>query len=148
MSQTIDYSLGGKVDKMKARFVYDISNAGLARNRIDQREGFETKYTVERVIYLQGDYFISFRSKLLEDDPNIALYKNETFIDGKGVFHVLMFCCLQSDINLLVYSDGKDYAKYASIISNGGEKVEARFATSKRYTRKRKTQYRRTTATN
>ena len=50
---------------MKARFVCNVYNARLARNRIDQREGFETKYTVERVIYLQGDYFISFRSKNL-----------------------------------------------------------------------------------
>lgn len=57
-------------------------------------------------------------------------------IDNKGCFHVIMFCCLHSDIMLFVYSDGKDYAKNVSIISNGGEKVEARFATSKRYTRK------------
>lgn len=132
---------------MKARFVCNVSNARLARNRIDQYEGFETEYIVERVIYLQGDYFISFRSRLLEDEPNIASHKNEMFIDEKGVFHVLMFCCLQSDIMLLVYSDGEDYAKYVSVISNGGEKVEPRFTTSKRYTRKRENQCRRTTAT-
>ena len=34
-----------------------------------------------------------------------------------------MFCCLHSDIVLLVYSDGKDYAKYVSIISNGVKKL-------------------------
>ena len=49
---------------------------------------------------------------------------------------------------LLVYSDGKDYAKYVSIISNGGEKVEPLSATSKRCSSKWKTQRRRTTATN
>ena len=130
---------------MKARFVCNVSNARLARNRIDQCEGFEAKYMVERVIYLQGDCFISFRSRLLEDDPNIALHKGEMFIDSKGCFHVLMFCCLQSDIMLLVYSDGEDYAKYVSIISNGGEKVEPRFTASKRYTRKRKNKCGRTT---
>ena len=131
---------------MKARFVCNVSNARLARNRIDQCEGFEAKYIVERVIYLQADYFISFRSRLLEDEPNIASHKNEMFIDEKGVFHVLMFCNMQSDIMILVYSDGEDYAKYVSIISNGGEKVEPRFTTSKRYTRKRENKCRRTTA--
>ena len=124
---------------MKARFVCNVSNARLARNRIDQCEGFEAEYVVERVIYLQADYFISFRSRLLEDEPNIASHKNEMFIDEKGVFHVLMFCNMQSDIMLLVYIDSEDYAKYVSIISNGGEKVEPRFTTSKRYARKRKT---------
>ena len=118
---------------MKARFVCNVSNARLARNRIDQCEGFEAEYIVERVIYLQGDYFISFRSRLLEDEPNIASHKNEMFIDEKGVFHVLMFCSMQSDIMILVYSDGENYAKYVSIISNGGEKVEPRFTTRNRY---------------
>ena len=131
---------------MKARFVCNVSNARLARNRIDQCEGFEAEYIVERVIYLQGDYFISFRSRLLEDEPNIASHKNEMFIDEKGVFHVLMFCSMQSDIMILVYSDGENYAKYVSIISNGGEKVEPRFTTCQRYTRKRKTKSRRATA--
>ena len=132
---------------MKARFVCNISNARLARNRIDRNEGFVAKYVVERV-YLARDSFIYLREHLLEDNPNIVAHKHEMYIDSKGCFHVIMFCCLHSDIMLLVYSDGEDYAKYVSIISNGGEKVEPRFATSKRYTRKRKTQCRRTTATN
>ena len=132
---------------MKARFVCNVSNARLARNRIDQCEGFEAEYVVERVIYLQADYFISFRSRLLEDEPNIASHKNEMFIDERGVFHVLMFCNMQSDIMLLVYNDGEDYVKYVSIISNGGEKVEPRFTISKRYARKRENKCRRATAT-
>lgn len=131
---------------MKARFVCNVSNARLARNRIDQCEGFEAKYVVERVIYLAKQPFLHLREYLLEDDPNIASHKEEMYIDSKGCFHVLMFCCLQSDIMLLVYSDGEDYAKYVSVISNGGEKVEPRFTTSKRYTRKRENQRRRTTA--
>lgn len=131
---------------MKARFVCDISNARLARNRIDRSEGFVVKYVVERVVYLAKNYFTYFREYLLEDNPNIVAHKHEMYIDNKGCFHVIMFCCLQSDVMLLVYSDRKDYAKYVSIISNGGEKVEPRFRASKRYTRKRKTQCRRTTA--
>ena len=133
---------------MKARFVCDISNARLARNKIDRSEGFVVEYVIERVVYLARDYFTYFREHLLEDIPNITKYKHEMYIDSKGCFYVIMFCCLQSDIMLLVFSDCEDYAKYVSIISNGGEKVEPRFATSKRYTRKRKTQCRRATATN
>lgn len=131
---------------MKARFVCNVSNARLARNRIDQGEGFNAKYVVERVIYLAKYPFLHLREYLLEDDPNIALHKEEMFIDNKGCFHVLMFCCISSDIMLLVYCDGEDYAKYVSVISNGGEKVEPRFTTSKRYTRKRENQCKRATA--
>lgn len=133
---------------MKARFVCDVSNARLARNKIDRSEGFETKYVVERVIYLAKYPFLHLREYLLEDDPNIRLHKEEMYIDNKDCFHVIMFCRLHSDIMLLVYSDGKDYAKYVSIISNGGEKVEPRFTTSKRYTRKRENQCKRATAIN
>lgn len=133
---------------MEAGFVCDVSNARLARNKIDRSEGFVAKYVVERVVYLARDYFIYFREHLLEENPNIVAHEHEMYIDNKGCFHVIMFCCLHSDIMLLVYSDGKDYVKYVSIISNGGEKVEPRFATSKRSFRKRKTQCRRTTAVN
>ena len=133
---------------MKTRFICNVSNDRLLRNRIDKCEGFETKYVVKRVIYLAKYLFLHLREYLLEDDPNISSHKEEMYVDSKGCFHVSMFCCLHSDIMLLVYSDGENYAKYASIILNGGEKVEPRFATSKRYSRKRKTQCRRTTATN
>lgn len=62
---------------MKARFVCDISNARLARNRIDRSEGFVAKYVVERVVYLAKAYFIYFREHLLEDNPNIVAHKHE-----------------------------------------------------------------------
>ena len=41
---------------MKARFVCNVSNAILSRNRIDKCERFEAKYIVEWVIYLATDY--------------------------------------------------------------------------------------------
>ena len=133
---------------MKSRFVCNITNARLARNKIDRSEGFLAKYVVERVVYLAKYPFLHLREYLLEDDPNIVAYKHEMYIDSKGCFHVIMFCCLHCDIMLLVYSDGKSYDKYVSIISNGGEKVEPRFAASKRYSRSRKAKCRSTTATN
>ena len=121
---------------MKARFMCNVSNARLLRNRIDKGEGFEVEYVVERVIYLSRQNFIPFREHLLEDEPNIALYQKDMFIDETNTWHVLMFCCMQSDIMLFVYSDGTNYAKYCSLKSNGGVKVEPRFTTSQRYTRK------------
>lgn len=132
---------------MKSRFVCKMPDARLVRNAIDRKEGRLHEYIIERTIYLSKEKFIHFRSHLIDDNDELINYKNEMYIDKNKVWHVLMFCCLQSDIMLLVYSDGEEYAKYVSIISNGGEKVEPRFTTSKRYTRKRKSECRRTTAT-
>lgn len=120
---------------MKTRFICNVSNARLLRNRIDKCEGFEAEYVIERVVYLSKREFIPFRENLLADEPNIALYQDDMFIDENGVFHVLMYCCMQCDIMLLVYSDCENYAKYCSIKSNGGEKVEPRFTISQRYSK-------------
>ena len=65
---------------MKARFVCDISNARLARNRIDRSEGFVAKYVVDRVVYMAWDYFTYFREHLLEDNPNIVTHKHEMYV--------------------------------------------------------------------
>ena len=62
------------------------------------------------MVYLARDYFIYFREHLLEDNPNVVAHIHEMYIDSRG--------CLHSDIMLLVYSDGEDYAKYVSVISN------------------------------
>lgn len=121
---------------MKARFLCDVPNARLLRNKLDKGEGSEYEYAIERVVYLSKRDFIPFREHLMEETPFVSCHKTDMFIDENGVWHVLMFCCLQSDIILLVNSNGEDYAKGCSIISNGGEKVEPRFATSQRYTRK------------
>jgi len=120
---------------MKTRFICNVSNARLLRNRIDKCEGSEAEYVIERVVYLSKREFIPFRENLLADEPNLALYQDDMFIDKNSVFHVLMYCCMQCDIMLLVYSDGEKYAKYCSIKSNGGEKVEPRFTISQRYSK-------------
>ena len=132
---------------MKTRFVCKIPDARLVRNAIDRKEGRVHEYIIERTIYLSKEKFIHFRSYLLDDNDELINYKNEMYIDKNKVWHVLMFCSMIADIMLLVYSDGEEYAKYVSIISNGGEKIEPRFTTSKRYTRKRENKSRRTTAT-
>lgn len=133
---------------MKARFVCKIPNARLVRNAIDRNEGRLNKYIVERTIYFPKEKFIHFRNHLLDDNDELINYRNEMYVDENNVWHVLMFCSMIADIMILVNSEGFNYARYTSIISNGGEKVEPPFATSKRYSRKRKTQCRRTTAIN
>lgn len=131
---------------MKAKFLSDVANARLLRNKLDKGEGLEVQYVIERVVYLSKRDFIPFREHLIDATPFVSCHKEDMFIDKQGFWHVLMFCCLQSDIILLVNSNGEDYAKYCSIISNGDEKVEPRFTTSQRYTRKWKKNSRRTTA--
>ena len=43
---------------MKTRFICNVCNARLLRNRIDKYEGFEAEYVVERVVYLSKREFI------------------------------------------------------------------------------------------
>ena len=131
---------------MKARFVYKMPDARLVRNAIDRGEGQVTEYVVERTIYLPKEKFIHFRSHLLDDNDELINYRNEMYVDENNVWHVLMFCSMIADVMILVNSEGFNYARYTSIISNGGEKVEPRFTTSQRYTRKRRTQCKRATA--
>lgn len=121
---------------MKARFLFDIPNARLLRNRLEKGDGLECDYTIERVVYLSKREFIPFREHLMEETPFVSNHNEDMFVDQQVIWHVLMFCCLQSDIILFVNSNGENYAKYCSIISNGGEKVEPHFTTSQRYTRK------------
>ena len=118
---------------MIARFFYKIPDAKLIRNKTDKNKGKEVEYIVERTIYLPKLEFIHFRSHLLEDDPNIIKYKKDMYVDDNGVWHVLMFCCVRADIMILIFSDGTNYPKYLSIKNNGGEQVEPKFTTCKRY---------------
>ena len=55
------------------------------------------------------------------------------YVDKNNVWHVLMFCSMVADIMILVNSEGFNYARYTSIICNGGEQVEKRFTIKERY---------------
>lgn len=101
---------------MKARFFYKLPDAKLIRNKTDKNKCKEVEYIVERTIYLPKLEFIHFRSHLLEDDPNIIKYKKDMYVDDNGVWHVLMFCCVISDIMILVNSEGFKYARYCAVI--------------------------------
>lgn len=58
---------------MKARFLCDISNARLLRNKLDKGEGLECEYVIERVIYLSKRDFIPFREHLMENNTFCVL---------------------------------------------------------------------------
>ncbi len=118
---------------VKARFVYKKTDARLVRNAIDRKEGQIHEYVVERTIFLPKEKFIHFRRHLLEDNDAIVAYKNEKYVDDNKVWHVWMFCSMIADIMILVDSEGFNYARYCSIVCNGGEQVEKRFTIKERY---------------
>ena len=123
---------------MKAQFVSKFPNVRLIRNYLDRHKVKEQEYIIEHSILLGREDFIYLREHLLEDDKNIAQYKNEMYVDKNGVWHVIMFCSITCDIMLLVNSEGFNYARYCAVINNGGEQIEKRFAISNRYPKKRK----------
>ena len=131
---------------MKSRFVCKMPDARLVRNAIDRKEGRLHEYIVERTIYLSKEKFIHFRSHLIEDNDDLINYRNEMYVDENNVWHVLMFCSMIADIMILVNSEGFNYARYCSIICNGGEQVEKRYSTGQRYPTRPKNNRRRTTA--
>lgn len=91
---------------MKAKFLCYLPNARLLRNKLDKGEDIECEYLIERVMYLSKRNFIPFRGHLIEATPFVSMHKENMFVYGAGVWHVIMYCCLQSDIMLLVNSDG------------------------------------------
>ena len=121
---------------MKAQFVSKFPNARLLRNYLDKHRVKEREYIVERCIMLNRDDFIYLREHLLEDNINITKHKKDMYVDDNGVWHVIMFCNIASDIMLLVNSEGFDYARYVALINNGGEQIEKRFTINKRYSNK------------
>lgn len=55
------------------------------------------------------------------------------FIDNNDVWHIIMVCCVRSDIMFLIFNDGTKNAKYVAIKTNGGEQVKKRFTMKNRY---------------
>ena len=59
--------------------------------------------------------------------------KDDMFVDDNGVWHVILVCCVQADIMLVIFNDGTNTAKYVLIKTNGGERVESKFTPCNRY---------------
>ena len=118
---------------MKARFIDNVPNARLLRNRLDEGLGVEKQYFIERSVVLKHHYFMHFRDNLSGENDIVKMHRDDMFVDDNGVWHVLMFCCDISDIMILVNSEGFKYARYCAVINNGGEQVGPKFTTCNRY---------------
>ena len=118
---------------MKARFIDNVPNARLLRNRLDDGLGVERQYFIERCVMLKHHYFMHFRDNLSGENDIVKTHSKDMFVDDNGIWHVIMVCCVRADIMILIFSDGTDYPKYLSIKNNGGEQVEPKFTTCNRY---------------
>lgn len=121
---------------METRFIENVPNARILRNKLDFGIGILHKYFIERSILLKHHHFINFREHLSGENDIVKMYRDDMFIDDNGVWHVIMICCVRSDIMLLIFNDGTNNAKYVAIKTNGGEQVEKRFTIKNRYIRK------------
>ena len=122
---------------MKARFIDNVPNARLLRNRLDEGLGVERQYFIERSVVLKHHNFMYFRDHLSGENDIVKMHNKDMYVDDNGVWHVLMFCCVISDIMILVNSEGFKYARYCAVINNGGEQVEKRYTTANRYPKKK-----------
>lgn len=118
---------------MRARFIDNVPNARLLRNRLDEGLGVERQYFIERSVVLKHHNFMYFRDHLSGENDIVKMHRDDMFVDDNGVWHVIMVCCVRSDIMILIFNDGMNTAKYVSIKTNGGERVEPKFTTSQRY---------------
>ena len=118
---------------MKAKFIDNVPNARLLRNRLDEGLGIEHEYFIERCVMLKHHYFMHFRDNLSGENDIVKTHSKDMFVDDNGIWHVIMVCCVRADIMILIFSDSTNYPKYLSIKNNGGERVEPKFTTCNRY---------------
>lgn len=118
---------------MKTRFIENVPNARILRNKLDLGKGVVHKYFIERAILLKQHYFINFKEHLSGENDIVKTHLDDMFIDNNDVWHVIMVCCVRSDIMLLIFNDGRNNARYVAIKTNGGEQVEKRFTIKNRY---------------
>ena len=118
---------------MKAKFIDNVPNSRLLRNRLDEGLGVEHEYFIERCVMLKHHYFMHFRDNLSGENDIVKTHSKDMFVDDDGIWHVIMVCCVRADIMILIFSDDTNYPKYLSIKNNGGEQVEPKFTTCKRY---------------
>lgn len=118
---------------MEARSIENVPNARILRNKLALGKGVVHKYFIERAILLKHHHFINFREHLSGENDIVKTYRDDMFIDENSVWHVIMVCCVRSDIMLLIFNYGTNSAKYVAIKTNGGEPVEKRFTIKNRY---------------
>ena len=123
---------------MIAKFIENVANARILRNKLDFGEGIEHEYFIQRAVLLKYHHFINFREHLSGENAIVQNHLDDMFIDANGVWHVILVCCVQADIMLVIFNNGTNTAKYVSIKTNGGERVEPKFTLSNRYHKTKK----------
>ena len=118
---------------MKAKFIENVTNARILRNKLDLGEGIEHECFIQRAVLLEHEHFINFREHLSGENAIVKNHLDDMFVDDNDVWHVILVCCVQADIMLVIFNDGTNTAKYVSIKTNGGERVEPKFTPNKRY---------------
>ncbi|MCI7002866.1 MAG: hypothetical protein MR904_00795 [Clostridia bacterium] len=118
---------------MEAKFIENVPNARILRNKLDAGNGKSHKYFIERAVLLKHHFFINFREHLSGENDIVKNHLDDMFIDDNGVWHVIMVCSVHADIMLLIYNDGTNCAKHVAIKTNGGEQVEPKFTIKNRY---------------
>ena len=118
---------------MKAKFIENVANARILRNKLDLGEGVEHECFIQRAVLLKYHHFINFREHLAGENDIVLNHLDDMFVDDNGVWHVILVCCVQAHIMLVIFNDGTNTAKYVSIKTNGGERVESKFTPCNRY---------------
>ena len=59
---------------MKARFIENVSNARLLRNRLDEGLGVERQYFIERSVVLKHHNFMYFRDHLSGENDIVKMH--------------------------------------------------------------------------
>lgn len=79
---------------------------------------------VEKVIELSDEGFHLFKNNLLDDYPFIESHKHLMGFDENGKAHCLLVIGEDSDDGILIESEGYNYARYSSFISNARQIIE------------------------
>ena len=86
--------------------------------RCNDTEVFKNPCVIEEVVELPAHDFSAFSHHLTDDYPFIHKMAARLTCDSRGVHHCLLVLCEGQDDGILVKSEGYDYARYHSYLSN------------------------------
>ena len=66
---------------MKAKFIDNVPNARLLRNRLDEGLGIEQQYFIERCVMLKHHNFMYFRDHLSGENDIVKMHNKDMFVD-------------------------------------------------------------------
>lgn len=102
---------------MKARMVRKASSTNQWAERVAlQKDGEEVNVVIEKVITLSDTEFKNFCLDLLEDKNFIKENQDLMKVDENGVWHSLKVVGTKAKGQIIVQSEGYDYARYTSLL--------------------------------